>query len=123
MSAQERQEDELELESTNEPAHDETDRSPEDREQSGRPLLPPQSGQRYRSAWDSIQVGFVDQPRKAVERADQLVAELMRELAEGFAQARSSLEGEWGRGEEVSTEELRVALQRYRSFFQRLLAA
>jgi hypothetical protein len=58
-----------------------------------------------------------------VEQADQLVAELMRELAESFAQARSSLEAEWDSGEDVSTEELRLALQRYRSFFQRLLAA
>jgi hypothetical protein len=87
------------------------------------PLLPVQSEQRFRSSWEAVQVGFVDEPRESVRRADQLVAELMQELAQGFADARSSLEAEWDRGEDVSTEDLRQALQRYRSFFQRLLAA
>jgi hypothetical protein len=87
------------------------------------PLLPDQSEQRFRSSWEAVQVGFVDEPRESVRRADQLVAELMQELARGFAEARSSLEAEWDRGEDVSTEDLRQALQRYRSFFQRLLAA
>jgi hypothetical protein len=87
------------------------------------PLLPVQSEQRFRSSWEAVQVGFVDEPRESVRRADQLVAELMQELASGFAEARSSLETEWDRGEDVSTEDLRQALQRYRSFFQRLLAA
>jgi len=87
------------------------------------PLLPPASEERFRATWEEVQVGFVDEPRQAVQRADELVAELMQELAQGFAQERSTLEAEWGRGEDVSTEDLRVALQRYRSFFQRLLAA
>jgi hypothetical protein len=86
------------------------------------PLLPTESEQRFRGSWEAVQVGFVDEPRGSVRRADQLVAELMQELARGFAEARSSLEAEWDRGEDVSTEDLRQALQRYRSFFQRLLA-
>ncbi len=89
----------------------------------GAPLLPVQSEERFRSSWEAVQVTFVDEPRESVRRADQLVAELMKELAEGFAEARSKLEADWDRGEDVSTEDLRQALQRYRSFFQRLLAA
>lgn len=75
-----------------------------------------------RSQWDSIQVGFVDEPRKAVERADALVAGAMKRLAEMFADERERLEKQWDRGDSVSTEELRVALRRYRSFFGRLLS-
>jgi len=72
--------------------------------------------------WEKIQIAFVDEPRKAVEQADSLVATTIKRLAEVFAQERSKLEGQWGRGDNVSTEDLRVALQRYRSFFQRLLS-
>jgi hypothetical protein len=72
--------------------------------------------------WDAIQVGFVDEPRKAVEDADSLVASTMQRLAEMFADERSRLEGQWDRGDDVSTEDLRVALRRYRAFFGRLLA-
>jgi len=75
-----------------------------------------------RSRWENIQVGFVDEPRTAVERADSLVAETIKRLAESFAGGRQKLEGEWGRGGDASTEALRVALQRYRSFFNRLLS-
>lgn len=75
-----------------------------------------------RAQWDSIQVGFVDEPRQAVERADSLVAGAMKRLAEMFADERGRLEKQWDRGDSVSTEELRVALQRYRSFFGRLLS-
>jgi len=78
--------------------------------------------QGYRSRWDSIQVSFVDEPRRAVEQCDKLVAEAMKRLAQSFADERSRLETQWTRGEDVSTEDLRVALQRYRSFFDRLLA-
>jgi hypothetical protein len=77
----------------------------------------------YQSRWETIQTNFVDDPRRTVEEADELVAEVMRKLAESFAAERERLEQQWGRGEDVSTEDLRVALQRYRSFFQRLLAA
>jgi len=71
---------------------------------------------------EQIQTGFVDQPRRTVEQADELVAEVMQRLADGFAAERERLEEQWGRGEDVSTEDLRIALQRYRSFFQRLLS-
>jgi hypothetical protein len=74
-----------------------------------------------RSRWGSIQTAFVDEPRRAVEDADNLVASVMKRLAEGFANERSRLEGQWDRGDNVSTEDLRIALQRYRSFFDRLL--
>jgi hypothetical protein len=76
----------------------------------------------FRSRWDSIQTGFVDEPRRSVEQADSLVAKVMKRLAETFAEERSKLEGQWSRGDNVSTEDLRLALQRYRSFFDRLLS-
>jgi hypothetical protein len=75
----------------------------------------------FRSRWDDIQRGFVDEPRKAVEQADTLVAEAIQQLAKLFAEERSKLEEQWSRGGDVSTDDLRVGLQRYRSFFQRLL--
>jgi hypothetical protein len=71
--------------------------------------------------WDTIQGRFVDEPRGSVESADSLVAETMKRLAETFAGARSALEQQWSRGSDVSTEDLRLALRRYRSFFKRLL--
>jgi hypothetical protein len=75
----------------------------------------------FRSQWSRLQTGFVDEPRRTVEGADKLVAAVMQRLAEGFANERSSLEKQWDSGDNVSTEDLRVALQRYRSFFDRLL--
>jgi hypothetical protein len=75
-----------------------------------------------RARWDAIQVGFVDEPRRSVEQADNLVAGTMKRLAEIFAQERCNLEGQWDQGENVSTEDLRLALRRYRSFFSRLLS-
>jgi hypothetical protein len=77
----------------------------------------------FQRRWQEIQTGFVDSPRETVERADELVAQVMKRLAEGFAAERERLEAQWGRGEDVSTEDLRLTLQRYRSFFQRLLSA
>jgi hypothetical protein len=76
----------------------------------------------YRTRWDAIQTGFVDQPRAAVEQADALVSQLMTRLSEVFARERSALEGQWTKGDDVSTEDLRIALTRYRSFFHRLLS-
>jgi hypothetical protein len=75
----------------------------------------------FRSRWSKVQTGFVDEPRRTVEEADKLVAAVMQKLAEGFANERSGLEKQWDSGDNVSTEDLRVALQRYRSFFDRLL--
>jgi hypothetical protein len=75
----------------------------------------------FRAQWSKVQTGFVDEPRRTVEDADKLVASVMQRLAEGFANERSGLEKQWDSGDNVSTEDLRVALQRYRSFFDRLL--
>jgi len=75
----------------------------------------------FRSRWDAVQTGFVDEPRQAVEQADALVAQAIQRLAETFTTERAKLEGQWSRGTDVSTEDLRVTLQRYRSFFDRLL--
>jgi hypothetical protein len=75
-----------------------------------------------RRRWQDVQVGFVDDPRNAVKGADELVASLMTRLAQIFSDERGKLEHEWDKGENVSTEDLRVALQRYRSFFDRLLS-
>lgn len=86
-------------------------------------LLPGDQADGYRSRWEEIQTGFVDEPRHAVERADQLVAEVIKRIAEIFADERGKLEGQWSRGGEVDTEALRVALTRYRAFFERLLSA
>ena len=86
------------------------------------PLFDESSAGDLRERWTDVQAGFVDEPSKAVEQADALVAEVMQRLADGFAKERSNLEGQWSRGDDVSTEDLRVALQRYRSFFDRLLA-
>jgi hypothetical protein len=87
------------------------------------PLLPADQGDRFTARWREIQASFVDRPREAVAEADSLVADLMQRLAAGFSDERERLEGQWDHGEDVSTEELRVALTRYRSFFERLLSA
>lgn len=86
------------------------------------PIFPEQEAADLRRHWESIQGGFVDEPRRAVEDADHLVAAAMKRLAEMFAQERQHLESQWDRGDDVSTEDLRVALQRYRAFFGRLLS-
>jgi hypothetical protein len=85
-------------------------------------LFSPDEANSLRGKWDAVQVGFVDEPRQAVERADELVAGAMKRLAEIFAAERERLEKQWDRGDSVSTEELRVALRRYRAFFGRLLS-
>ncbi len=86
------------------------------------PLFPPDEAQGYRTRWDAIQTGFVDEPRRAVEEADALVADVMKRLADGFSKEREGLEKQWDRGDRISTEDLRLALRRYRSFFHRLLS-
>jgi hypothetical protein len=75
-----------------------------------------------RARWDSVQAGFVDDPRDCVHKADGLVSDLVDHLTAGFSQTRSRLEERWARGEEASTEDLRMALKSYRQFFERLLA-
>jgi hypothetical protein len=75
-----------------------------------------------RARWDSVQAGFVDDPKECVHKADGLVSDVVGRLATGFTETRSRLEEQWARGEEASTEDLRLALRRYRDFFERLLA-
>ena len=86
------------------------------------PLFEPAQAEHLRSQWIEIQTKFVDEPRRSVEEADQLVASAIKTLAEVFANEREGLEHNWDRGDDVSTEDLRVALQKYRSFFDRLLS-
>lgn len=90
--------------------------------QNASPLFPNDELDGLRTRWKEVQTNFVDEPRKAVEQADGLVASAMKRLAEVFAEERSKLEKQWDRGDNVSTEDLRVALQRYRTFFDRLLS-
>lgn len=86
------------------------------------PLFATDESEDFRRRWTDIQAGFVDEPRQAVENADSLVASAIKRLAEMFARERSSLEQQWAQGGDVSTEDLRLALRRYRSFFDRLLS-
>lgn len=86
------------------------------------PLFASEEAKTFRSKWENVQVGFVDEPRSSVEQADHLVAEAIKRLAEVFAEERQKLERQWDRGEDVSTEDLRISLRRYRAFFERLLA-
>lgn len=86
------------------------------------PLFSPDEAKEFHSRWDAIQVSFVDEPRQAVQQADALVANAMKRLAEIFAEERGNLDQQWDRGGDVSTEDLRIALRRYRSFFGRLLS-
>jgi hypothetical protein len=85
-------------------------------------LFPGSESQAFQGRWSEIQTSFVDEPRRAVEQADSLVAEVMQRLAQVFAEERSTLEKQWDRGEDSDTEALRQALRRYRSFFDRLLS-
>jgi hypothetical protein len=99
----------------------ETDQT-DTREPEPSPLFSEDTERDFRSRWTEIQTGFVDEPRHAVEQADELVAELMQKLAQSFSEQRSGLERQWEKSDKVSTEELRLALRRYRSFFERLLS-
>jgi hypothetical protein len=99
---------------------DQDGRPDEDQRQ---PLLDEGQLGELRRRWETVQIAFVDEPRQSVQQADQLVAEVMTVLAETFDRERSAMEQEWDRGGDVSTEDLRVALRRYRSFFDRLLSA
>jgi hypothetical protein len=80
-------------------------------------------GDDWAGRWNEIQIRFVDEPQRSIEDADALVDEVIRQLTARFADERQHLERQWSAGSEPSTEDLRVALQRYRSFFDRLLAA
>jgi hypothetical protein len=89
--------------------------------QSG-PLFPEDELHNFRARWNQAQTSFVDEPRKAVEQADSLVANVVTRLAEQFSNERAKLEEQWSKGDDVNTEDLRQALRRYRSFFDRLLS-
>jgi hypothetical protein len=75
----------------------------------------------FAGRWDAVQAGFVDDPRRAVEQADQLVAEVIDHLSRLFTQERARLESHWSKGGQVETEDLRIAIQRYREFFRTLI--
>jgi|SoiMetStandDraft_2_1073263.scaffolds.fasta_scaffold819225_1 hypothetical protein len=92
------------------------------RSSAGEPLIPKQQIDQLRTRWNSIQTNFVDQPRKAVEDADSLVAGALKQIQESFVVQRANLEKKWRHGDDVSTEDLRVALQHYRAFFDRLVS-
>jgi len=91
-------------------------------EQHPAPLFAREIAEDFWTKWDAIQIGFVDDPRAAVRRADELVAQVMKRLAETFAGERTTLEKQLGQADSASTENLRVALRSYRSFFKRLLS-
>jgi hypothetical protein len=86
------------------------------------PLFPPEMAERYRSRWAAVQSGFVDDPRGAARQGDELVAEMLKNLAESFAREREQLDRQLNDSGEATTETLRVGLRRYRSFFDRLLS-
>lgn len=84
-------------------------------------LLSSEDEEAFRTRWQDVQSKFVDDPRDAVHTADALVADVMQKLATTFADHKQELEGQWNRGEQANTEDLRQALRHYRSFFNRLL--
>jgi len=86
-------------------------------------MFPHDELNQLRPQWNAIQTKFIDEPRHSVEEADALVASTVQRLAETFATERAKLEAQWAKGGDVSTEDLRLALRRYRSFFDRLLSA
>jgi molecular chaperone GrpE (heat shock protein) len=71
--------------------------------------------------WQRIQAEFVDDPRRSVTGAHELVSELVQRVVETFTDERDTLERQWSEGDRVSTEDLRICMQRYRAFFSRLL--
>ena len=85
-------------------------------------LIPTRQIEELRARWTTIQSGFVDEPRQAVQDADELVSSAIKQIAEGFRDQRGQLEKQWTTGSDVSTEDLRVSLQHYRTFFDRLLS-
>jgi hypothetical protein len=86
------------------------------------PLFPPEMAEQFRSRWAAVQSSFVDDPRRAAAKGDELVAEVMKNLAESFSREREQLDQQLSRSGEAATETLRVGLRRYRSFFERLLS-
>jgi hypothetical protein len=98
------------------------DSSAQDRSSAPDMLFADEELAELRARWAGVQAAFVDDPKDCVQKADVLVSDLVEQLTDGFAHARSRLEEQWARGEQASTEDLRVALMHYREFFERLLA-
>ena len=86
------------------------------------PLFSEAAVQNFRHRWTTLQTEFVDEPRHSVEQADELVAHVMKDMAATFSDERKKLEQQWEHGDKVSTEDLRLVLRRYRSFFDRFLS-
>ena len=86
------------------------------------PLFSDSAVQNFRQRWTTLQTEFVDEPRRSVEQADELVAHVMKDMAATFSDERKKLEQQWEHGDKVSTEDLRLVLRRYRSFFDRFLS-
>ena len=86
------------------------------------PLYDEREAGDLRTRWQHIQGSFIDDPKASVVQADELVATAIKRLTEIFANERNNLEAAWSQGGEASTEDLRQALRRYRSFFDRLLS-
>lgn len=108
---------------TEAPASAEARTSPPEDVEDEKPLFADGTLSGLRSRWDDVQAAFVDDPKECVQKADALVGQVVEQLTTGFAETRARLEAQWSRGESASTEDLRVALKRYRDFFQRLLSA
>lgn len=103
-------------------AEDQSPSIPAERQESAGPLFPGNESESFRSRWQTIQEEFVDEPRRAVEQADELVSQAVARLSETLAGERERMGREWPKGENVSTEDLRQAFRRYRTLFDRLLA-
>lgn len=86
------------------------------------PLFKDQEAEQFRAHWLKIQNYFIDNPNASVRAADELVAIVIENITTTFATKRTALENQWKRRDKVSTEELRIVLKRYRSFFNRLLS-
>ncbi len=97
-------------------------REPSTRDSELSPLFSNDEERDFRDRWKDIQTGFVDEPRRSVEQADELIAKLLQRLAESFSEQRSHLEQQWEKSDSASTEDLRLALRRYRSFLGRRLS-
>jgi hypothetical protein len=109
-------------EESNRPAADRRPVSTTKADEQLAPLFVPDVAKDFRSRWDAVQSGFVDDPKEAVRHGDELVAQVMKSLAETFASERAKLESQFEQTDQASTENLRLAFRRYRSFFERLLS-
>ena len=104
------------------PTADQPARPSQTKEETPTPLFAADAAESFRSRWQDIQTSFIDEPTRAVEQAASLVAEIMQQLAKTFAAERARLEEQGAHGKDISTEDLRMALRHYRSFFDRLLS-